>query len=261
MRSARSIHSRDQIPGSHAGSCAPADVMESRTGGGGAYSEQLCAVRSAEMRMGLDSRAITRCSVALRVACSIWARCLESNQRQRSCRRNPWCIGRCTGTVSAPSAHMKIVAPACGAERTERAAAKGRAFVGISGYDYKPWRGRFYPRGAAGPPMAGVRQPSLQYHRAQRDVLQPEISIGLSTLGRGSARSRLHVRDQGWTIHHAQSEASPFRNGTRQFLRERSARARRSHGFVSLATARHVLVRCGTTGQLHATASAQCPRR
>jgi uncharacterized protein YecE (DUF72 family) len=25
------------------------------------------------------------------------------------------------------------------------AAAPGRAFVGISGYDYKPWRGRFYP--------------------------------------------------------------------------------------------------------------------
>jgi uncharacterized protein YecE (DUF72 family) len=24
---------------------------------------------------------------------------------------------------------------------------KGRAFIGISGYDYKPWRGRFYPEG------------------------------------------------------------------------------------------------------------------
>jgi len=26
-----------------------------------------------------------------------------------------------------------------------RGRARGRAFIGISGYDYKPWRGRFYP--------------------------------------------------------------------------------------------------------------------
>jgi len=25
----------------------------------------------------------------------------------------------------------------------------GHAFVGISGYDYKGWRGRFYPQGEA----------------------------------------------------------------------------------------------------------------
>jgi uncharacterized protein YecE (DUF72 family) len=31
------------------------------------------------------------------------------------------------------------------ATRPADATAKGRPFVGISGYDYKPWRGRFYP--------------------------------------------------------------------------------------------------------------------
>jgi uncharacterized protein YecE (DUF72 family) len=59
-----------------------------------------------------------------------------------------------TGTVSALPGHMKIVAPLPSqpkprpsrrAERSATALASGRAFVGISGYDYKPWRGRFYP--------------------------------------------------------------------------------------------------------------------
>ena len=35
--------------------------------------------------------------------------------------------------------------PSRRAKRPAGAVTKGRAFVGISGYDYKPWRGRFYP--------------------------------------------------------------------------------------------------------------------
>jgi uncharacterized protein YecE (DUF72 family) len=35
--------------------------------------------------------------------------------------------------------------PARAGVRHRRPIATGRAFVGISGYDYKPWRGRFYP--------------------------------------------------------------------------------------------------------------------
>lgn len=36
-------------------------------------------------------------------------------------------------------------AAAAPAARRRSATASGRAFIGISGYDYKPWRGRFYP--------------------------------------------------------------------------------------------------------------------
>jgi uncharacterized protein YecE (DUF72 family) len=59
-----------------------------------------------------------------------------------------------SGTVSALSGRMKIGSqlssrpkprPARSAERRAKRAATGRAIVGISGYDYKPWRGRFYP--------------------------------------------------------------------------------------------------------------------
>jgi uncharacterized protein YecE (DUF72 family) len=35
--------------------------------------------------------------------------------------------------------------PARTAKKRAGSATRGRAFVGISGYDYKPWRGRFYP--------------------------------------------------------------------------------------------------------------------
>ena len=47
---------------------------------------------------------------------------------------------------------------------------EGSAFVGISGYDYKPWRGRFYPEGlparrwlAAAVRQALSRQPGTPY--------------------------------------------------------------------------------------------------
>src|SRR6476469_2535599 len=57
------------------------------------------------------------------------------------------------GTVSALSSTMEIVDTssrgtrrnARGARRTAVSAPNGSTFIGISGYDYKPWRGRFYP--------------------------------------------------------------------------------------------------------------------
>jgi uncharacterized protein YecE (DUF72 family) len=45
--------------------------------------------------------------------------------------------------VNAPS--RPAARPARKAKKRAGAAANGSAFVGISGYDYKPWRGRFYP--------------------------------------------------------------------------------------------------------------------
>ena len=57
------------------------------------------------------------------------------------------------GTLSALSMGMEIIdtssrerrRSARGARRSAVSGANGSTFVGISGYDYKPWRGRFYP--------------------------------------------------------------------------------------------------------------------
>src|SRR3982751_5104776 len=96
-----------------------------------------------------------------------------------------------------------------------------RAVIGISGYDYKPWRGRFYPealparrwlesarpqfasiapkgtfyslhspgagtvlpRSMAGSALARVPEPPVRDHRAERHVLQPQVTGGVRALG------------------------------------------------------------------------------
>jgi len=129
--------------------------------------------------------------------------------------------------------------------------ASGDIRIGISGWRYPPWRGRFYPKGLAQRrelEFASRSLPTIEvngtFYSLQtptsfatwRDETPEDVGDVVAVLARPDTR-RLRLRGQGAALRHSHAQAAPRAGAARELLRVGPARARQQTGTDPVAAA------------------------
>ena len=96
--------------------------------------------------------------------------------------------------------------------------ARGRCFIGTSGWSYKHWRGPFYPAAWQGRRSALLLCRAVRHGRGQRHLLPADRGRHLPALARADARG-LRVRLQGQPLSHPHEAPQGRGAGRRPLLR------------------------------------------
>ena len=157
--------------------------------------------------------------------------------------------------ASAARARVRLIATSRGslrprAPRTCTAALtsgemarEGRAWIGVSGYDYPHWgKGAFYPKDIprrSWLPYALRYFNSIELNGTFYSLKNPDVFRRWVEDDAGGLR----VRGEGQPLHHAQPEAAERRAGAGQLLRKRHPAPRPQDGAVPVAAARELRIR------------------